>query len=322
MNPLKNAKVVGDGIANESYLGQMTGISRGHPEFVISRSELMLFATCPSRWKDGFAFKDTDATFFGSLVDCLLTTPDQFSKRYVERPATYPAGKKHPQVVSHEIEEGDPVPWSAAAKWCKQWVAQNKGKEPVSAEDMADAQAAVKRFKEDLDIAALLACSKKQVMCVAEYHDEETGLVIPTKCLIDLVPEKTDLVLGMDSFLKPIYAKTVLSDIKTTRSAAMRPWLRALDENQYDAQAAMNLDHYNSATGEARHIFLFALMENVFPFQPAKRQASEQFIEFGRDKYLYALRLYCKCLKSGRWPGYEDGWGLCEPDAWHSVLKH
>lgn len=320
-NPLRNAKVVGDGIANESYLGQMQGIDRGHPKFVISRSELMLFASCPARWLSGYSFKDTDATWFGSLVDCLLTTPDQFSKRYVERPATYPAGKKHPQVISHEIEEGDPVPWSAAAKWCKQWVAQNKDKEPVSADDMIDAQAAVKRFKEDLDIAALLACSKKQVMCVAEYHDEKTGLVIPTKCLIDLVPQG-EQVVGLDWAKKDLLAKNVLADIKTIRNAAMHPWLRAVDDSNYDAQAAIGLDHYNAATDEQRSEFLFPLMENVFPFQPARRYLSPQFLEFGRTKYLHALRWYCQCLKAGKWPGYEEGWSLCEPDSWHSTLKH
>jgi hypothetical protein len=268
----------------------------------------MLFASCPNRWVHGFSFKDTDATAFGSLIDCLLTSPDHFEKRYVERPATYPAGKRHPQVIAGEIAEGDPVPWSSAAKWCKEWTKQNKGKEPVSADDMTDARAAVKRFKEDKEIADLLNCSRKQVMCVAEYHDEETGLVVPTKCLIDLVPDR-DSRFGKD-----------LADLKTIRSAAMRPWLRTIDDNCYDAQAAMNLDHFNAATGEDRFQFLFPLMENVFPFQPARRQLSPQFIEFGRTKYLHALRWYCQCLS--RDLARIRRWTLCEADQYHSTLKH
>lgn len=309
-NPLKNAKVVGANIQVESYLGQVQGVRRGDPQFVMSRSELMLAASCFSRWLAGYSFKDTDATSFGSLIDCLLTSPDQFDKRYIERPATYPAGKMHAQVKAGEIEVGDPVPWSSAAKWCKEWTAAHKGKEPVSADDMTDARAAVKRFYEDKEIADLLNCSAKQVMVVAEYHDEATGLVVPTKCLIDLVPAKDSR-----------FAKG-LADLKTCRSADHRSFQKTVDQLNYDAQAAMILDHYVGATGEDRCEFLFALMENVFPFEPGKRYLSSEFVDLGRTKYVHALKRYCECLKTGIFPGFEEGWTICDPDAWHSTLRH
>lgn len=306
-NPFSNARIVGDNVDAESYMRQ--SVQRGDPQFVISRSELMLFASCPQRWIRGYTFKDTDATEFGSLIDCLLTSPETFSKRYVERPATYPAGKKHSQVVSGEISEGDPVPWSSAARWCKDWAKQQGEKEPVSAEDMADARAAVKRFAEDKEINDLLASSKRQVMVVAEYHDRETELVIPTKCLIDLVPDK-DSRFGKE-----------LADLKTCRSAAHDTWEKELDRHNYDAQGAMNIDHYVAATGEDRCSFLHALMENVFPFEPGKRNMSQEFIELGRAKYVRALKRYCKCLKENKWPGFDEGWTLVQVGPWHSQLR-
>lgn len=314
MNPIQNSKIVGNNISSDAYLRQELGVARGHPQFVMHRSELMLFASCPSRWLAGYTFKDTDATFFGSLFDCLVTSPLQFADRYIEQPKTYPASKRHPKVIAGDIEEGDPVPWSSQSKWCKQWLREHKDKESVVAEDLEEARQATKRFTSDPKIKELLDCSDKQVMCIAEYHDESTGFVIPTKVLIDLAPKNTS------SYRKGI------GDIKTIRNAAHKQWLYAIDDRDYDAQGAFNLDHYNAATGEQRTEFYFPLCENVFPFEPGRRMIEASYIEEGRKKYLAALRLYCQCLKTNKWPGFDDdspwnGWTLCEPDSRHSNFK-
>jgi len=71
-----------------------------------------------------------------------------------------------------------------------------------------------------------------------------------------------------------------------------------------------------------RKVFLHVIVENVPPFEPARRMLSEAFIAVGRARYVAALERYCECLKSGDWPGYDDaggdivnGWRLVQPAA-------
>ncbi len=304
-SPWKNAKVIGANIASADYLRQEPGVGRGHKDFVMSRSELMMFASCPARWINGYEPKDTEATYFGSLLDCLLTDTARFSSRYVVRPKTVTATKTMACVKDGEAEEGDDVPWREC-KEAKDWKAANKGREAVSAEDYAEVLEARERLVKDPRIKALFDCSTFQVMCVAEYHDKDTKLVVPVKTLIDLLPAK-----GSDF-------QNSIADFKTCRTAAPGKWASVVEDRNYDCQAALITDIFVAATGEDRNTFLHVLQENVFPFQPARRIVGLKFIDHGRDKYLTALRLYCQCLQANRWPDWDDssamgGWGMCEP---------
>jgi hypothetical protein len=92
-------------------------------------------------------------------------------------------------------------------------------------------------------------------------------------------------------------------------------------------QAALYLDLYTRATGEDRTDFLHAISESEPPYEPGRAllTAGSQFdfVEEGRRVYVDALRFYCRCVKSGKWPGYADmaensihGWPICQPEAW------
>ena len=57
---ITNAKFVAADYDSDKYHKQEA--ARGTPEYVMSRSDLCLFAACPSAWKAGKERKDSDAT--------------------------------------------------------------------------------------------------------------------------------------------------------------------------------------------------------------------------------------------------------------------
>jgi len=315
-NPFRSCKLVGADIDPEAYHTQENGIERGDPGYVMTRSSLMAFRSCPAKWRAGWVPKETDATEYGSLQDCRVLTPERFASCYVVQPKTCLATKGMSCVKDGEAEVGDEVPWSPLSKECKAWKRdqEKNGLIVLSAAEKGESDLALGILFADRRIKTLINCSQKQVLVVGEYEDKGTNLVIPVKCLIDLVPDK-DSIHGKE-----------LADLKTCRSAHPRTWLKVIDELCYDAQASICLDLYCAATGEDRTNFVHAIQENVHPWQTARRMLSVEFIQLGRMKVVEALKRYCKCLSEDRWPDFDEdspfnGWTLCEPDQWHSVLK-
>jgi hypothetical protein len=296
-NPFSNAKVIGSGIAAEVY--RRNTEKRGSKEFPMSRGHLMEFNRCPHRWLMGYESDETKASEWGTLIDALVLSPDAFESDFAITPETYTNDK------------GEEKPWNWNANACKSWRDQRDGQTVVKSDVFAKASNAVRVLMADQQVAALVACSEKQVMVIAEYFDEETRLNIPVKGLIDLVPQP-----------KSAFGKA-LADLKTCNTASPFPWTRAVFEHGYHVQAAFYLDMYVTATGEDRIEFLHVLQESYAPWEVGKRILSEEFIQLGRLQYLTALKRYCRCLVDNHWPGYDDegrmilnGWNLTSPEAW------
>jgi hypothetical protein len=298
MNPFAMGKIVGVDYFPEVY-HQMSEGKRGHKDFLMSRSELMEFNHCPQRWLRGVEEDRGDkATEFGSLVDCIVTAPNSVKNLFAVIPFEY------------VNEEGDRKPWNFNAKTCKQWKAEREGKTLVKADMMQQALQAEARLKEDVRTRDLIANSQKQV-CITTLY-QSAGLTVAIKALIDLVP----IAKGEHG--------DCLADLKTDRNASPGKWQRTVFERDYHVQAAMYLDAYNSCPGVSpRNRFLHVIVENVKPFEPARRELSQEFIDLGRMRYVCALERYCQCLKSKQWPGFDDegndivnGWRLVQPESW------
>lgn len=291
-NPFKSAKVVGSVTAPSQYFDQTA--KRGEPGYIISRSDLVEFAKCPRRWLLGFSVEETESMAWGSLIDCLLLTPERFKTDYVVKPSTY------------RDDKGVEKKWNGNAKYCKEWEAEHEGKRLVGADMWDAAQIAIERMMGDDAIAALVKSSQRQVMVTGEFCDESTGITVPVRCMIDLVPA----------------AKHWIGDLKTVRAADEFSWKWTVFRSKYHVQAAMYLDLWNAATGDDRELFAYVCSENVHPYEPAAWAIGSSFISIGRGFYASALQDYCYALKSGVWRGYEqttetakDGFGIIEPDA-------
>ena len=287
----QNAKIISVNTDPDIY--HRTGGERGQADFVMSRSELSNFWSCPSRWRAGYRQGDTDATEWGSLVDAMVLC----GKTFDTEPETYPDAKT-----------GEAKKWSNNATWCKEWHAKHPGS--IKRKDADAAAQAVAALEADPNIAYLLANSEHQVLVMGEYLEAGTGLTIPVKALIDIVPGAQEDFYG-----------ATLADLKTCRSAGLRAWTRTVADGNLHWQAALYLDLYNAATGECRESFLHVLSESSAPYQTGRRILSLEFIEAGRLAYRTALSHYATCLKSARWPDYEgvgalNGWTFVEPEPW------
>lgn len=300
-NPFKNGKVIGADISPAVYHRENT--RRGQKDLVMGRSALMEVLHNPHRWVMGFEPKDSDATEFGSVMDCKVLSPAEFNTRFAVKPAKYPD------------EKGNMKDWHGGSNWCKQWLADHAGMETVDAHDNTDADQAVEFLHKDPAAGEFVRCSQKQVMVMAEYHDRETKLVIPVKILIDLLPDKAHPEFGI-----------CLGDYKTSANAHPFPWTRDVKKYNYHVQAAFYLDVYEAAVpAEKRFEFRHVIQENFFPWEVGRRWLSSDFLERGRYRYLEALELYAKCLATGEWVGYEReqenatvirGWMQTSPEAW------
>jgi exodeoxyribonuclease VIII len=305
----RNCRIVGTNIDADAY--HRVTEQRGSPDYPVSPSMLRSFSACQSRWLHGYSSPDSDAKDRGRAVDSALLTPKLFAEQYVVRPDTYAAPATHAKVKAGKISVGDPLPWNSNAAVCSDWIdaAESAGKTVLSSKESMEISTAVTRLKEDETIASFVDESEKQVLAVGEWHDE-SGVIIPVRCLIDLQPWKESEFAAC------------LGDLKTTRNAAVVPFQRQTYQLGWHIQAAFDIDLYNAATGGERSTWCFIVQENYPPFQPAKRMLSQEFRELGQAAYRSQLGLYCRCLQSGRWPGYDDhdeaiqGWSLVAPEPW------
>jgi len=307
MSVFIDAKIVATDVSYDSIEKQPIEM-RGSLEYVMSRTDLCEFVRCPERYVNGYEGLGSDAIEHGSLIDVRAISPSKFETEYVIIPPTYPAPANHAKVKAGEIMEGDPLPWTGAANYCKDWLKKHEHKKTVKHADWEQANVAVANLKAKPFIRELLESSQTQVNIVATYVDPETELHVPFRGLIDLVP--------------PIALCPALVDLKTCRNAQMRAWAKQVFDKNYHTQAALYLDLWNAATGETRERFVHIVQENYPPFHVEKpRELSNEYLECGRQSYLTALAFYCTCVKKQEWPGYWcrteiDGFQMVEPEPW------
>lgn len=314
---IRNGKIIGDGMDDARYRTQT--VKRGDPAFVMSRGALTKVAKNPLKWLRGKEEEGTPSTDWGSLLDCMLLDEANFDVRYTVLPETYPAGARHGKVKSGEINVGDPLPWNSSAAYCDDWEAVHvQGRDAVKAVDYQGCDEAVARLEEDEEIVTILANSRFQVMLTAEWHDPDSGIVVPLKALVDILPND-------DCPFKE--SPESLIDLKTTKNADEDNWARDVGKYGYDVQGSLYLAIWNSIPDvKQRKFFKHILSENEHPYVVEKQSLTLDFLNRGKSIYEYALKTYCQCLSSGQWTGYKkrlvvNGWGQTEPTVWQMATS-
>lgn len=309
-----------------AYLGAERG-AHGH---VMSSGELRAFATCPARWVRPYKGADgsmvwweppeTPATRLGSLVDTLVLTPQYFHQAFAVIPEDAPRRPSQRQRDARKKSEST----VEAIQFWDAFDAAAAGKTVVDAEEFAVARQIADAVLSDASVGDLLRSAKRQLWINAEWRDKETGIVVPTKALIDAVPDpecQTVVEVG--------WLSRSLIDLKTTRDASIRSWSRWAFSAGYHVQAAWYLDHARAAgLAEDLEFFAFILVETNPPYIVARRVMADDDVEQsgainqGRRFYQRAMSLYCRCLAAGQWPDYdqtdlsETGWTPVPADPW------
>lgn len=319
----QNARVIGSDFSYEEYSAYQG--KRGDAAYVMTRGQLMEFNHCPARWLAGYESPESKPMEYGNLIDCLALTPEAFDKRFITAPATYVViimecpscgsqtdSKTCRKCGVNRLEKTIEKEWDWNASACRDWKENHKGKSIVKPSAFCEAGIAVNKLMNDPRISSLIISSNKQVWVFGFYRDHATGISVPVQCLIDLVPNTSSE-----------YGKA-LSDLKTSNSADTYSWAKKVHSCHYDAQAALSLDLYTAATGEDRTDWLHVIQESYPPYQVGRRLLSAEFVDFGRNKILSALKRYAMCLATNEWPDYDsnpnemvlDGWTITQPEPW------
>ena len=289
----QNARVLGYGLTRASYPNHV--LPRGDARRAVSQSDLKTIMSNPHKWLKGADDEGSDAMEFGSLVDCLLLTPEAYSKTYAMTPAMY-----------IDQKTGVEKPWNFNANICKEWRdTLPAGVNIVSPSDVAEARKTVDNLYADNAIAGLLKGAKHQCLICAEYT-AENGVTVPVAALIDIVPAKVS---------------KRLADLKTARDASPDGWNRVVFKLGYHIQGAFYLDIFNAVPEHAddqRDGYRHIIVENEAPYEVGRRELDGEFIAIGRDQYQHALEAYATCLQSGVWPGADapGEWTKTEAEPW------
>lgn len=297
---------------------------RGNPARTMSRSQLALFDECPMAWINGAKTEGTKAMEWGDLMDARVTNPALLS-RYVVAPSTYeaPESKKKDAAMI-------PKAWNMNADACKDWwkLQEREGKIPVKSDVWKESEIAQSALTRDKIASEFLESCKFQVQVLCEWLDETTGIAVPIKCLIDLLPNSQWPPAIRDAFTGVAVGRwaNFIGDFKTAFDLKPDAWRKAVNSHGYHTQGALYLDAWNAATGENRNAFVHIIQSSKPPYQTARRQLDDDFLELGRDTYQRQLRRYCQCLSTGVWPDYDsdrqeqgeivDGFRIVGPSAW------
>ncbi|MHA1840387.1 MAG: PD-(D/E)XK nuclease-like domain-containing protein [Candidatus Heimdallarchaeota archaeon] len=223
----------------------------------IARSEYYAFR----RNEEGLKSK---ALTMGSLLDCLLLTPELFKSEYVIKPLTYPSGVDYPSLHGKENKT-----WSGNAKWCKAWMAEKEehGFKIVSnsmLEEVKKINLNLRRHPRANDLLSGL----KQTAYV--WRDLKSGILC--KCLIDVVGENVN----------------GLVDLKSTSDASQ--FRNNLTKFDYHAQAAHYVQgHFSVTKPDEPFIFDWVVVETTFPYDVATYSCRDESLRNGIaliDKWL------------------------------------
>jgi hypothetical protein len=198
-------------------------------------------------------------------------------------------------------------PWNWNSETCQEWKegAEQKGLKVVMPETVSNAWKAVANLREHPRISAFHAVSRKQVTLNVEWHDEATGLIVPVKCLLDLVPDP-----------ESDFGDT-LADFKTTGFMRYREWCRRIHKDGLDFQAAFYVDAANAALsepGDPSYKFEHHIQSSNAPWLATHRMMSPDFLTLGRNRYQGAFAEYCECLKTNTWRSYDCA--MSEPESY------
>lgn len=121
-------------------------------------------------------------------------------------------------------------------------------------------------------------------------------------------------------------------DLKSAFSAEELKWTRHVFDLGYYYQGAAYLDATNVAIQSVRPRTSFGhiISESSPPYEPALRMLSEEFLAIGRAQVARDLALFCQCVATRHWPGYQEAdtrlrmgrWSLTEPTPWMQNAAH
>lgn len=237
----------------------------------------------------------TDSMKWGSLIDCLTTTPELFGEMYHVRPETYPApeSKKKDALMINK-------PWSGNATYCKDWIKNHSDKEIITKEMLHEAEIAAHILLEVHDESSeIFAKSNTQVII--------GGKIAGVKCkgLIDLEPQGTNF----------------LADLKTTADFSEDGFAKTIANYGYNVQGGKYLALWNAMHPEdQRDSFKIIWQNSAAPYEVAVTEISKQDLDDGYDYAVHLIKTLKEATEKNHWPMLMEGENkIISRPAWASI---
>jgi len=277
---------------DEQFAGLVRGLSNAeyHSTFALSNTGLSYLARSPeifyarvldpNRPPD----KERPGQLEGTLAHCAVLEPGEFAKRYATVPANAPRRPTDAQWNAKKPSE-DSI---AAMDWWRQWMADNTGREVITAAQYETAMRQAESVRRLPEIAELLSAGEPEVS--AFWRDTATGVLC--KCR----PDWTHHAGG----------GVILGDVKTCADASPREFARQIARKGYHRQDA----HYSGGYAIASELpvlaFVFIAVESEYPFAASAVILDSAAKDQGARDCARLTELYATCMERQEWPGYSS----------------
>lgn len=276
---MKNLSGLYEGMSNEEY----------HAAPGLSNTGLTELARSP--WHYYSRFLDPSrpererkaGQFEGTIAHCAILEPDEFMRRYVVTPSNAP---RRPTAAQWNAKNPSPESVQAMA-WWSNWEAENEGREVVSHDDYSRVLRQAESVRRIREVRELFQHGKAELSAFA------TADGVLKKCR----PDWTAYVGGGD---------VILIDVKTVGDAKPDEMARHIGRKGYYRQAAHYSRTFEQASGLRVVAFKFLAVESEWPYAASLTQLDDVSLQVAMEEVRDLTALYAECLKSGRWPGYDE----------------
>ena len=254
------------------------------PEYSASMLKKYCCGTAVDFWAayqdpDRMPMVPSDAMKQGSLVDCLITEPEKFSRKYIVAP-----------IVDRRTKVGK-------AQWAEtQEIARTQGAEVITTEWHHTAQLIVSKLKND-PIASEFLQGSGQVPHF--WHDAEND--VECRYLPDLEQPEDGLLV----------------DLKKARSANPHDFARQSFALGYDIQVAHYAEGFRDRHGAYPKQIVLLAYEWAYPFNYSVNVISDELLEVGRQRRNDAIAGIKACRGTNEWPSW--GINTMEAPRWFQV---
>ena len=235
---------------------------------------------------------------WGTLVHSLVLEPDATLPSVAVIPDTYviPADVKPKK---GDPQPGETVPWNGRARYCRDWLAlQQAAWRIVLTKD---------QLVELGKVAGAVARHPEAKPMLREAQIREATIVwedarqVPCKVRLDAIG-----YYGLQPFIV---------DLKTTTDASPAGFARKAWDLGYHLQAAWYVDALAESRGCGTPAFYFIAVEKDSGLVSV-HQATDAFLDAGREAYRKALDQFADAWHSGVWPGYPEEIHALDVPAW------
>lgn len=276
---------------------------------VVSKSTMAEFSRGAFKFhwaRENKVEKRSASMALGSLVDCLVLTPDYFDELYLCEEKQVAVKKDGTPYANGQQDAEQKRRWEAAAA---------EGVTVISPEDKARGEAIAEQARRHLAQYGMAdESSYASQYAVWVYMTEVDGVELACPVVVtgmfDILPDARDDIWDL---------KSTSEDVSNVERLCY-----TMEDYKYGLQAAIYLDLYNVVAAEdTRDKFSFLFVGTSEPYMSRVVGMGSAVIDMYREEYRRLLREYCVAWKMGDWgsPEHSMVWFMPSRKEWKRLQE-